>query len=114
MSVDELAGDAFGKTVASWRAHCKKQSFSSNPTDYISCDAYRDIVGMGEQVLPLIREMYAGKDEDAFFPIFGWASAIREITGRSVEIPDSAAGNVNIMRTLHIEFLDHYLADQYR
>ncbi len=45
----------FHQTVKEWREHCRNTP-SSLSHSYLDCDAYRRIVAMGAQVLPLIRD----------------------------------------------------------
>ncbi len=96
----------FEQAVTKWKAHCESVAHSSFAQDYLRCDAYREIVAMGSQVLPLIRGKYAGADEDAFFAILGWSSAIREITGNKLQIPEEIKGKVDAVRDYTVRWLD--------
>ena len=109
MSIDQKTREAFEAAVTEWKEHCDDVKFSSNPKDYLNCDAYRKIVGMGKQVLPLVREKYTGSDDEAFFSIFGWVCVIQDITGKIVPIPDQDLGMIGNVRDRYIRFLDDYL-----
>lgn len=65
---------AFDERADRWAAHCGKIAFSSKTSDYLSCPAYREIVEMGEPVVPFIIERYR---TDAL----PWSFALQEITG---------------------------------
>ena len=62
--------DSFNQSVQEWIEHCKnpKVQASSNSEPVRNCDAYKRIVSMGKEVLPLIRQLY---DTDASFFIHG-------------------------------------------
>lgn len=70
--------EKFNENLEAWRGHLKKTLQSSNHMDYIDCDAYRNIVAMGPQVLPLIKNEYE-KDHDIGDPGVCWSYAIHEI-----------------------------------
>jgi hypothetical protein len=55
----------FEKELIDWKHHIVDTNYSSNSQAYINCDAYRNIVLMGEEVLPLIRKEL--ETEVAFF-----------------------------------------------
>ena len=57
--------DKFHQAVEEWRKHCRKNSIYSMPQAYLDCDAYRRIVAMGQQVIPLIREQLHSEYEIA-------------------------------------------------
>lgn len=98
----------FNEYVFEWKKHCElpKVSISSNPIMYINCDAYKNIVDMGYKALPFIKKTYEGSDEDAFFPIFGWASSVKEIIGENFEIPQDIKGKVREIRDYTVSWLE--------
>ena len=69
--------DNFHQAVEEWREHCSKTS-DPMPQPYLDCDAYRRIVDMGPEVLPLIREEYA-KPQEIGDPGMHWCYALKEI-----------------------------------
>lgn len=62
--------DNFNQAVQEWIEHCKNPhvQVSSSSEPVRNCDAYRKIISMGREVLPLIRQLY---DADASFFIHG-------------------------------------------
>lgn len=83
--------DNFHQAVEEWRVHCRKNSIHSMPQPYLDCNAYRQIVSMGPNVLPLIRKEYA-KPQEVGDPGMLWCYAIKEIApdfGLPVEEKDS-------------------------
>ena len=102
---------SFDQLSDQWKSHCEqpKIQYSSFADDRIDCEAYRKIVALGEKALPLILEKFRGDDKEAFFPIFGWASAISEITGDMPEIPEEMRGRVREVRDLVVAWLDKKL-----
>jgi len=57
--------DTFHQAVDAWKEHCRTNSTHSFSGPYLDCDAYRRIVLMGPQVLPLIREQLHDEYETA-------------------------------------------------
>ena len=53
--------EKFKENLEAWREHCIQKVNSSNPNDFLDCDAYREIVAMGKDALPLIRKAYDEK-----------------------------------------------------
>ena len=64
---------------------------------------------MGTEVPPLIKEKYSGSNENASFPIFGLAKAIREITNCTIAVPTEDKGNTCKVRGHYVSFLEQYL-----
>ncbi len=48
--------DNFQDTLQQWKRHIRSNSISSNWKDYLQCRAYERLVGMGEAILPLVRQ----------------------------------------------------------
>ncbi|GEM_PF-6233791 len=48
--------DLFAQKAEEWKTHCYNNSYHSNPHFYLDCDAYRSIITLGPQALPLIKE----------------------------------------------------------
>ena len=70
--------EEFDQALGEWKDHCKRNSFYSMPQPYIDCDAYRRIVAMGPEVLPLIREEYS-RPQEIGDPGIYWCFALKEI-----------------------------------
>ena len=47
--------DKFHQAVDKWKEHCRENAHFSLPERYLDCEAYLQIVSMGSQILPLIR-----------------------------------------------------------
>jgi hypothetical protein len=111
MTIYKTARHEFEAYVDEWREHCKQFMFNSGSKDRTDCDAYRRIVGMGEQILPFIREKYADDDKADIFLTSNWPSVIDSIIGRTVDIPESDRYDIDKVRDHYIEFLDAYLKE---
>lgn len=48
--------EMFEKNLKKWKEHCYKNSMHSVTQRYLDCNAYTEIITMGPEVLPLIRE----------------------------------------------------------
>lgn len=57
--------ERFNGVLGRWKEHCRRNSVHSFAQPYLDCDAYREIVAMGLQVLPLIRDQLNGEYETA-------------------------------------------------
>lgn len=101
--------EQFDDYVKAWKKHCDPVNYSSNPNEYTSCEPYRRLVALGSEVLPFIRKAYAGSEEDAFFPMFGWASMVREIVGDTFQISEEIRGRIEAIRGYTITWLDDHL-----
>ena len=72
-------GDDFNQAVEDWEKHCEKPEVQihSMAGPHCDCDAYRSIVAMGDDALPLIRDYLNNEGE-----LSGWfVYAVLEITG---------------------------------
>ena len=58
-----------------WTDHCQAVQYSGNINTYLDCDAFRQIVALGPDVVPLIMKDY---EQDQFVP---WEFALHQITG---------------------------------
>ena len=67
--------EKFNKYAEEWKNHCENNSIHSFPWLYLDCEAYKNIVAMGEYALPLIRKAYA----EPGYPGVYWCYAILEI-----------------------------------
>ncbi|MBW2995063.1 hypothetical protein KY312_01820 [Candidatus Woesearchaeota archaeon] len=110
--------EKFNKYAEEWKKHCENNSIHSFPWPYLDCDAFRNIVAMGKDALPLIREAYTAPG----YPGAYWCYAILEIVpefGLRVDISEDSA----VRRMIHgfvglneekiqeetIKWLDNYL-----
>ena len=62
--------DSFHQAVGEWIEHCRNPQVqvSSSSESVRDCDAYRKIISMGKEALPLVRQLY---DADASFYVSG-------------------------------------------
>jgi len=88
--------EVFSQAVIDWKAHCNNLEIqiSSNQSKRTDCQAYRKIIGLGKDALPLVYEILTRKDYDTYFPIFGWVSVLYEITDGRYKVPDNLSGQV--------------------
>jgi|GEM_PF-3305984 len=87
----KMEREEFNKAIEEWKGHCEKTINSSNPNDYLNCDAYRKIVSMGREVLPLVRSVYDSNSSSDFgldcvknYLTF----VVRKIVGGDFKVPD--------------------------
>ena len=96
MALDQDVLKQFKELKDQWQVHCDVVSYSSNPMDYTTCDAYEQLVTMGEEVLPYIHSILVSPaDDHSTFPIFGWFSLVQEITNNALSPPEHIAGMVD-------------------
>lgn len=74
MSLEEK----FNKLTADWKRHCRRNKFHSFAEPYLKCKVYRELVSMGPEILPLIREEYS-KPQQVGDPGQFWCYLIKEI-----------------------------------
>jgi len=100
--------DRFNTALEKWSEHCKRNSHFSFDWPYLDCDAYREIVSMGSEILPLIRENYANEKGECGEPGALWVHAIREIIGKDFEIriSDNDIGNIKKLKQSTLNWLD--------
>jgi len=55
--------DYFHQAVEEWIEHCGRNSHHSFASPYLDCDAYRKIISLGPEVLPLIRNQLNDEHE---------------------------------------------------
>ena len=101
----------FNQAVVEWIEHSKRPDVlvSSSVQPLLDCDAYRGIVAMGSEVLPLILRMLEQPSEDPKFPLInahGLAAVVREIVGPKFSVPDEIKGRVSAMGDYTRRWLD--------
>ena len=110
----------FKKQLKDWKVHCEpfNVQFSSIGIgdEIIDCDAYKKLVEMGEEILPLIHTIYskkfADKDHSHGYSVMkahGFPKLIREITGKYYVIPPDIQGNVHAIEIYTKKWLSEYL-----
>ncbi len=96
--------DIFNKDIREWKVYCEKVKFSSNPQDYIDCDAYQNLVKMGPRILPLIRDLY-NKPQESLSKL-RLSCLVQEIVQDSFQIPKSIQGRVQAINNYTQIWLD--------
>ena len=84
---DTRLKDEFNRLVTEWKVG---RSRGADVTQMVDHPAYQQIVGLGEQAIPLILEELE-REVDHWFP------ALRELTGTS-PVPEESKGNLSKMR----------------
>ncbi len=104
--------DNFHQAVGEWIEHCRNPhvQLSSSSEPVRDCDAYRKIVSMGHEALPLIRQVY-GRDSSDNFELsivqgHGLVSVVREIIGDDFSIPEDIRGRISAMENYAKKWLD--------
>lgn len=112
LKVDWMDEVIFNQALQEWVEHCKKpevqlSSYSKPVTD---CEAYRKIVSMGYEALPLVRKVYDrdSSSERGFSIVkeLGLHSVIREIVGDKFSIPKEIYGKVPAIEEYTKRWLD--------
>lgn len=71
----------FARNRDAWREHLEAFRYSSDPEKLVNCPAYKEIISLGDEVLPLIFKEMKRK------PDF-WFAALQAITGENPVTPD--------------------------
>ena len=93
MSIDEKR---FQELTAKWQGDFSL-SISSNPTDCLKNEAFKEIIAAGSAATPLILKDYAATDH------FEWAVALGQINGFSPVKPESR-GKSDLVRKDWLEW----------
>jgi len=83
--------ERFNDALERWKKHCRDNAHFSFAERYLDSDAYREIVKMGPEVLPLIKQAYLSESEEIGNPGQFWVYAIHEIIGDDFRIDVNAA-----------------------
>jgi hypothetical protein len=105
----------FKENLEEWRKHCLRKINSSNPHDYINCEAYRNIAAIGHPALPLIRKAYETESKSFNDPdSLNWElhNLVVEIIGEDFKIPDWMKGRIKVIEKYTIKWLDENM-DKY-
>lgn len=104
--------DKFHQAVEEWIDHCRNPNvqLSSSYEPVKNCDAYRKIVSMGYEVLPLIRQVYDRENSDdlalSIVQGHGLVSVVKEIVGDDFSIPEKIRGRISAMEDYTKRWLD--------
>ena len=84
-SFDSLLKREFKKLLVKWH---EERGCSSSLSDIVSCSAYKQIIEMGEPVLPIIFSQIESEEDDPDH----WSAALEQITGQD-PVPIEAHGD---------------------
>lgn len=105
----------FNKAVEAWMNHCRKPyvQFSSLSRPTIDCEAYREIVSMGHEALPLVRKLY-DRDNTGIFELSiiqaRLVGVVKEIVGENFKIPNELRGRISEIETYTKQWLDNHMS----
>jgi len=105
--------EKFKENLEAWREHCIQKVNSSNPNDDLECDAYRNIVAMGKEALPLIREAYDLNQHSSIRLLeMNLHHAVQEILGDDFKVPEDIRYNLDKIMQYTPKWLDENM-DKY-
>ena len=86
----------FNILIEQWEDHCRANSCSSDPADYLNKDIMDQMIQLGPKVLPFIQTYIEQpvKHEDMGRVHFGLSDIIEEITQAPLRIPSEKHGNL--------------------
>ena len=106
----------FHQAVEEWIKYCQTSEvrFSSSSGSVLNCEAYKQIVSMGYETLPLIRQLYDKDSSDneglSIVQGHGLVSIIREIVGDDFSIPTEIKGKISEMEDYSKRWLDENIS----
>lgn len=107
-----MSKDIFYQAFEKWIEHCRSPHvrFSSFSEPIRNCDAYRKIVSMGYEALPLIRQVYDRDSSDdlaiSIVKGHGLVAVVREILGDDFSIPKEIRGHISAIEDYTKRWLD--------
>ena len=108
--------DKFNQLVEEWKKYCSRADVqASSRSDKIrKCEAYRNILKIGQEALPLVRELY-NKDSSNDFELsmiqgHGLVCLVKEIVGDKFEIPEKIRGRIKEIEIYTADWLGEYLS----
>jgi hypothetical protein len=110
-----MVRERFYQAVEEWISYCGKRevTLSSSPEPVRDCDAYRKILLIGHDALPLIREVYDRDSSDnlglSIVQGHGLVMLVSAIIGEGFQIPETIRGKVSKIEDYVKSWLDeHY------
>ncbi len=97
----------FYENLIAWNNHCEDVQYSLRPDDYLACPAYHNIIALGKDALPFIRNAY-NLPEDISIPLIGWGPLLRTIIGNAFQIPKTLEGRLLEIKHYCKDWLDTY------
>jgi|SRR3989338_822582 len=104
----EVSEAEFLGALRRWNGHYHQRAHMSNPRQLFNCDAYKDIVLMGEEALPYILNALNGKYEIRKEPadcVHLLPAAVGDIVGDELHIPEELRGRVEEIQNFTREWL---------
>jgi len=102
----------FHRLIEEWIEHCKSPviQLSSLIKPVRNCDAFREIVSMGYEALPLIRKVYDRDSSDNFglsiVQEHGLVFVVSELMGDNFSIPEEIRGQISATKDYTKRWLD--------
>jgi len=102
----------FNQYLEAWKVRARETAHFSSPVPLFDCQAYREIVSMGQAALPLLRKAY-DRDSRTDFPLaiiqaHGLVRAVRDIIGPEFSIPENIRGDMLAIEEFTRNWLDTY------
>lgn len=110
-----MVQETFERDLMDWETHCESPAVVDSSIGELekACAAYWNIVSMGEEALPLLREVYDRDDYErpglSCIKAHGLVAAVKDILGDRFFIPEDIQGNLPAMQTYTAYFIDEYL-----
>lgn len=121
----ETLEERFYDVLGKWKEHCKTKAHMSFDGEFLGCKAYLEIINMGREVLPLVRDAYANESQEIGEPGYLWAYVVREITKGDFKVPIQEGSpvsyigktsfygiDVEALKKFTLKWLDEYLREK--
>lgn len=99
----------FNLYLEEWKKHTATVMYSSTNEPMFECNAYRQIINLGVEALPLLRGLYNKKTKDSGLKTIqcrGIVQAVKEIVGDDFTVPKDIYGNVSAIKEYTQDWLD--------
>jgi len=104
----------FNELLIAFQKRAEQTSHLSGVRELLDCDAYREIVAMGKQALPLIRKAYDLYDKDninlQIVKCHGFLNAVKTIAGNDYQVPQDLRGKIDEVENFTKAWLDENMA----
>jgi len=101
----------FNKYFREWKIHCANQEVRENPNKARDCEAYKKILGLGQNVLQFVPDIYhiLGDPITYFIQEQGLPLLVRDIAGEKFAIPEEIKGNYLEIEEFTLGYIERYL-----
>jgi hypothetical protein len=106
--------EQFKENLEAWRKYHLEHLHDSSPVTSLNCEAYRNIVSMGKEALPLIRKAYDSESSDPHdYKSLRYllVHSVAEIVMEDFEIPE---GHILETEDYTIKWLDENMSKYVR